>query len=65
MEELTPIKIVKVTSNDTMLLVYLPSEIRKSLGLTKGNKLIFYVNKSLTRIVLEKIRDSEEIHRTS
>jgi len=55
MEELVPIKIVKVTSNDNTPLIYLPVEVRRVLGLGKGDRVLLYIDSATRRLVIEKI----------
>jgi len=53
-DQLTPIQVVKVTSNDTTPLIYLPIEIRRILDIKKGDRLLLYVD-STGRLVAEKV----------
>ena len=52
---LVPVKICKISSNDTVPLIYLPKDIREILGLEKGIKVLLYVDESCKRLVIEKL----------
>lgn len=55
MGNFTPIKIVKVSSNDTVPLIYLPKEVRERLNLRKGDKVILYINADGSYLLLQKV----------
>jgi len=55
MSNFIPIKIVKVSSNDTVPLVYLPKEVRERLDLEKGDKVIMYVDVDGSRLLIKKV----------
>lgn len=55
MSTLVPVKIVKVSSNDSVPLIYLPKEVRERLDLEKGDKVIMYINVDGSRLIIEKI----------
>ena len=55
MTSLVPVKIVKISSNDTVPIIYVPKEIRQILGLKKGVKILLYVDHDLKHLVIEKI----------
>jgi len=52
---LKPIRISKVTSNDTVPLIYIPKEARALLGLEKGTKVVIYVEEQHGRLVIEPL----------
>jgi len=52
---LIPVKTVKISSNDTVPLIYLPKDIREILGFEKGVKILLYVDESCKRLVVEKL----------
>lgn len=55
MTNLVPVKTVKISSNDTVPIIYVPKEIRQILGLRKGVKILLYVDHDLKHLVIEKI----------
>ena len=52
-----PIRVSKVTSNDSQELIYLPKEIVRKLGLRKGVKVILKVDTKSCRLIIEKLPD--------
>jgi AbrB family looped-hinge helix DNA binding protein len=65
MSDLVPIKIVKVSSNDTVPLIYLPKEVRQRLDLEKGDKVIMYVDVEGSRLVIEKIPPTIDVQHSA
>jgi bifunctional DNA-binding transcriptional regulator/antitoxin component of YhaV-PrlF toxin-antitoxin module len=54
-ENRIPIKVVKVSSNDTVPLVYIPKELARILKVAKGDKLMFSFNNKTREVIIEKI----------
>ncbi|GEM_PF-5041173 len=52
-----PIKISKVTSNDSHEMIYIPKEIVRHLGFKKGTKIIFKLDTKNGRLIIEKLPD--------
>jgi bifunctional DNA-binding transcriptional regulator/antitoxin component of YhaV-PrlF toxin-antitoxin module len=52
---LIPVQICKISSNDTVPLIYLPKEVQEILGLRKGTKILLYVDEERKRLVIEKL----------
>ncbi len=52
---LIPVKTCKVSSNDSVPLIYLPKDIRDILGFEKGDKILLYVDQDCKRLVVEKL----------
>jgi len=58
--KLVPIKIVKISSNDGVALIYLPKEIRE-LGFVKGMKVMLYINEEdRNQMLVEKLPEVKE-----
>lgn len=56
MSRVVPIKIVKVSSNDSVPLIYLPKEATEMLDLRKGDKAFVYVDVANSRLIIEKAK---------
>jgi antitoxin component of MazEF toxin-antitoxin module len=56
MARAVPIKIVKVSSNDSVPLIYLPKEATEMLDLKKGDKAFVYVDVANSRLIIEKAK---------
>jgi len=52
---LIPVKTCKISSNDSVPLIYLPKDIREILGFEKGVKILLYVDEDCKRLVVEKL----------
>jgi len=52
---LIPIKVCRVTSNDTWPLLYLPAEAIRRLGLRKGVRVMILLDSERHRLVIEKV----------
>jgi len=53
-EEIIPIKIATVTSNDSVTLIYLGKRVEQLLNLKKKDRVILYVDKKRKRLICEK-----------
>jgi len=60
-EELVPVKISKVTSNDSTTLIYLGKRIERLLGLKKRDQVVLYIDKKRRRLIVEKVPPLEGI----
>jgi len=60
-EDLIPIRIVKVTSNDTSPLIYLPADVRRVLKIKKGDRLLLSVDRELKRLIAEKVVEAGQL----
>lgn len=55
MEELIPIRMTRVTSNDRAPLIYLPKEARRLLGLEIGVPVVIYVDLKSNALIVKRI----------
>jgi len=60
-EEIIPIKIATVTSNDSVTLIYLGKRVEQLLNLKKKDRVILYVDKKRKRLIVEKIPPVESV----
>jgi len=58
---LIPVKTCKVSSNDTVPLIYLPKDIRRILDLEKGTKILLYVDEDQKKLIIEKLPSVESL----
>ena len=52
---LIPVKTVKISSNDSVPIIYVPKDVQKILGFQKGIKLLLLIDGEHKRLVIEKI----------
>ena len=52
---LIPVKTCKVSSNDSVPLIYLPKDVREILGLEKGVKVLLSVDEDRKKLIIEKL----------
>jgi len=52
---LIPVKTVKISSNDSVPIIYVPKDVQKILGFEKGIKLLLLIDGEHKRLVIEKI----------
>jgi len=50
-----PPSIVKVSSNDSIPLIYFPKKIRESFGLKKGDYFAIFMDSTEKRLILQKV----------
>ena len=57
LEGLVPVRLSKVTSNDTQELIYLPKLIVRKLGLEKGTRVLLCIDKKRNRLVIVPMKE--------
>ena len=62
---LIPVKTVKISSNDSVPIIYVPKDVQKILGFEKGVKLLLYVDEDCKRLVVEKLPTIAKEEKTS
>ena len=61
LEEPVPIKVVKVSSNDTRPLVYLPADICRTLRIRKGDRLLLFLDLKHQQFLARKVADAKQL----
>jgi bifunctional DNA-binding transcriptional regulator/antitoxin component of YhaV-PrlF toxin-antitoxin module len=64
LEELIPVRIVKVTSNDTTPLIYLPADVQRALKIRKGDRLLLYIDRKRNRLIAQKVAEADQLSET-
>ena len=54
-KDLTPVKIAKITSNDQWPLLYLPKIAIDKLGLTKGRRVLLFLDDRSGTLVIKPV----------
>jgi bifunctional DNA-binding transcriptional regulator/antitoxin component of YhaV-PrlF toxin-antitoxin module len=61
LEALLPIKVVKVSANDGVPLIYLPVDVRRALNIKKGDRLLLFLDLRQRQLIARKVAGANQL----